>query len=116
MVLASLAGSSLGLTLGTAVKPDQIGALNALVIIPLIFTGCTYFSWSALSSIRWFQIVTLLNPLTYSTEGLRSTMMPPVHGLATSSLGLQWVLLGLFATIIVFLALGVRGFSKRAMR
>src|SRR5262249_35583408 len=44
------------------------------------FTGCTIYSWASLSSIKWFQIVTLFNPLTYAAEGLRYALVPPVHG------------------------------------
>jgi len=116
MILSAFAGASLGLTLGTAVKPEQIGLLNALIILPIIFTGCIYFSWSALSSMRWFQVVTLFNPLTYSAEGLRGVMTPGFHGQALPVLGIQWVLLGLVGTMVVFLSLGVRGFLRRAMR
>lgn len=116
MTLSAFAGASLGLTLGTAVKPEQIGLLNALIILPLIFTGCIYFSWSALSSIRWFQVVTLFNPLTYSAEGLRGVMTPGFHGQALPVLDIQWVLLGLTGTLVVFLGLGIRGFLRRAIR
>lgn len=113
MLLAAFAGASLGLTLGTAVKPEQIGLLNSVILLPIIFTGCVYFSWSALDSIKWFQIVTLFNPLTYSAEGLRGAMTP---GLALTTLDIRWVLLGMAGTIIVFLSLGIKGFSRRAVR
>ena len=116
MILSALAGAALGLTLGTTVKPEQIGLLNALIILPLIFTGCIYFSWSALSSMRWFQVVTLFNPLTYAAEGLRGVMTPGFHGQALPVLGIQWVLLGLAGTLVVFLGLGIRGFLRRAIR
>jgi ABC-2 type transport system permease protein len=113
MLLAAFAGASLGLTLGTAVKPEQIGLLNSVILLPIIFTGCVYFSWSALDSIKWFQVVTLFNPLTYSAEGLRGAMTP---GLALATLDIRWVLLGLAGTIIVFLSLGIKGFIRRAVR
>jgi ABC-2 type transport system permease protein len=116
MILSALAGAALGLTLGTSVKPEQIGLLNALIILPLIFTGCIYFSWSALSSMRWFQAVTLFNPLTYAAEGLRGVMTPGLHGQALPVLGIQCVLLGLAGTLVVFLSLGIRGFLRRAIR
>jgi ABC-2 type transport system permease protein len=116
MVLSSFAGACLGLTLGTAVQPEQIGVLNAVILMPIIFTGCIYFSWSALSSIRWFQIVTLFNPLTYSSEGLRYAMTPGLHGHPLDTLGIFWVLLGLCITTVLFLVLGIRGFIKRAVK
>jgi len=116
IILSAFAGAALGLAIGTAVKPEQIGLLNALIILPLIFTGCIYFSWSALSAIRWFQVVILFNPLTYSAEGLRGVMTPGFHGQMLAALNIQWVLLGLVGTIVVFLGLGVRGFLRRAIQ
>jgi hypothetical protein len=38
--------------------------------------GCTYYPWAALGGVRWFQALTLCNPLTYAAEGLRWAMMP----------------------------------------
>jgi ABC-2 type transport system permease protein len=96
-----------------AVKPEQIGLLNSVILLPIIFTGCVYFSWSALDSIKWSQVVTLFNPLTYSAEGPRGAMTP---GLARTTLDIRWVLLGLAGTIIVFLSLGIKGFTRRAVR
>ena len=76
MILSALAATSLGLAFGTAVKPEQIGVLNAVILTPIMFTGCAFFAWAALASIQWFQIVTLFNPLTYVSEGLRGAMLP----------------------------------------
>lgn len=115
MLLSALAGASLGLTLGTAVQPEQIGVLNAVILMPLIFLGCIYFSWSALSSLRWFQIVTLFNPLTYASEGIRAAMTPGLHGLPPDTMAIPWVLLGLIVTTVLFLTLGIRGFMRRAV-
>src|SRR6202023_2904756 len=72
MVLTAFAGASLGLTIGTLVKPEQIGLMFSLIFTPLIFTGCTYYPWASLGNIKWFQIVTLINPVTYASEGLRA--------------------------------------------
>lgn len=113
MILSALAATSLGLAFGTAVKPEQIGVFNAVVLTPIMFTGCAFFAWAALASIKWFQIVTLVNPLTYAAEGLRGAMLPAGHG---SSLDIRWVLLGLTVTTVVFLSLGIRGFIRRAVR
>jgi ABC-2 type transport system permease protein len=52
-------------------KPEQISPMIAIILTPLLFTVCTYH-WSALHSNRWFQVVTLFNPLTYAVEGLRN--------------------------------------------
>jgi ABC-2 type transport system permease protein len=115
MVLTSFAGASLGLTIGTLIRPEQIGLMFSLIITPLIFLGCTYYPWGTLGSIKWFQIVTLFNPLTYASEGLRYAMVPTIHGYTLPTLGLGWVLLGLGGTIVIFLTLGVTVFYHRVV-
>ncbi|WP_376796722.1 ABC transporter permease [Thermogemmatispora sp.] len=112
MVLTALAGATLGLTIGTLVKPEQIGLMFALIFTPLIFTGCTYYPWSQLDGIRWFQVITLFNPLTYACEGLRYAMVPPIHGYSLPTLGIGWVLLGLGVTFVGFLGLGIYTFRR----
>ncbi len=113
MVMTALAGACLGLTIGTLVKPEQIGLMFSLIFTPLIFTGCTYYPWGTLGSIKWFQVITLFNPLTYASEGLRAAMVPVFQGLPTLDMG--WVLLGLSVTIVVFFILGLRTFRRRVI-
>lgn len=48
----------------------------------------------------------LSRSLTYATEGLRYAMVPPIHGFTLTTLGLQWVFLGLVGPIIGFTLLG----------
>lgn len=115
MLLTSCAGASLGLTLGTLVKPEQIGLMFSLILTPLIFLGCTYYPWGTLNSIRWFQIITLFNPLTYASEGLRYAMVPPIHGHTLPTLDIGWILLGLIVTIVIFSILGMRTFYQRVV-
>jgi len=115
MVLTAFAGASLGLFIGTTVKPEQIGLMFALIFTPLIFTGCTYYPWGTLGSIKWFQIITLFNPVTYASEGLRGAMVPVVHGYTLPTLNIGWVLLGLSVTIVAFLFLGIRTFNRRVV-
>jgi ABC-2 type transport system permease protein len=98
MVFTSLMGASLGLVLGTAVPPTQISLMFSLVLTPLLFTGCAYNPWATLAGIRWFQIVTLFNPLTYASEGLRAVMIPPPF----PTLALGWSFLGLGVGTIAF--------------
>jgi len=68
----------LGLVIGTVVKPKQIGLIFSLVVVPVTFLGCTYYPWQQLSSIRWLQIVCLINPLVYVSEGLRTALTPEI--------------------------------------
>jgi ABC-2 type transport system permease protein len=60
----------------------------ALVITPLTFTGCTFNPWASLGAIKWFQVLTLCNTLTYAAEGLRFAMVPPLLGHTPGTLAL----------------------------
>lgn len=103
------AGSTLGLVLGTAVPPHRINIVFAVVLTPLLFTGATFYPWAALDNLQWFQIVTLVNPLTYVSEGSRTAFGAEEH-LAT------WAILtGLVVSIGVFGVLGLLGFQRRAV-
>jgi ABC-2 type transport system permease protein len=109
MLIGSLAGAAVGLVLGTAVEARQINVVFAVVLTPLLFTGATFYPWAALDGLRWFQIVTLVNPLTYVSEGLRAAVTDSAH------LGNGWIILGLVGWTLIFGAIGVRGFERRAV-
>ena len=115
VILTSLVGSTIGLLIGTVIKPEQISLMFTLIFTPLLFTGCTYYPWGALSNIRWFQAATLLNPLTYAAEGLRYSMVPPMNGREFPTLGLHWILAALGASVVIMFVLGTRTFSKRVV-
>jgi ABC-2 type transport system permease protein len=115
IVLAAFAGSGIGLVIGTVVKPEQISLMFSVILTPLLFTGCTYYPWGALSGIRWFQVITLFNPLTYAAEGLRYAMVPPIHGHAMPTLPMPWVLLALAATLVLCFTFGARTFRSRVV-
>jgi len=95
--------------LGTAVPPNRISVAFAVVLTPLIFTGCTFYPWNALHQLRWFQVLTLFNPITYVSEGLRSALTTLPH------LGGGWIALGLGASLLLFGVLGTRLFIRRAL-
>jgi ABC-2 type transport system permease protein len=63
VALASLTAGALGLTIGTSVKPQQIGLIFGVVVIPITFLGCVYYPWAALTHIRWLQVLVLINPI-----------------------------------------------------
>jgi ABC-2 type transport system permease protein len=109
LLAGSIAGAAVGLVLGTAVPPNRINVAFAVVLTPLIFTGATFYPWAALDSLRWFQVVTLFNPLTYVSEGMRGALTSTPH------LGTGWVVLGLAGSLVVFGGLGVLGFVRRAV-
>jgi len=98
------------------VAPIQLLPLIfALVLTPLVFTGCTFYPWASLGAIKWFQVLTLFNPLTYAAEGMRYAMIPPAHGLAPQTLGIGWVVLALSGAFILCLGGGVRLFRRRVV-
>ena len=84
LMLVGLASSALGLAIGTVVKPQQVGIVYGIFVIPIQFLGCTYYPWSALHDLRWVQILTLANPLTYLSEATRAALTPQVHHLPAS--------------------------------
>jgi ABC-2 type transport system permease protein len=110
LVLGAILGASLGLVVGTLVKPTRIQVLFALIFTPLLFTGCSQYPWPSLSRLRWFQVVTAANPMTYVSEGLRAALVPNVPHIA------PWICLIVLPTAIaVLLAIGARGFYRRAI-
>lgn len=115
VILTSFVGSTIGLLMGTVIKPEQISLMFTLIFTPLLFTGCTYYPWGALTNIRWFQVITLLNPLTYAAEGLRYSMVPPMNGREFPTLGLPWILAALGTSVVIMFLLGTRTFSKRVV-
>lgn len=115
IVLTGLVGATIGLWMGTIIKPDQISLMFTLIFTPLLFTGCTYYPWGALGSIRWFQVLTLFNPLTYCSEGLRYAMVPPVNGHDFPTLSLLWILPALGVSVLTMFLLGAKTFRKRVV-
>jgi ABC-2 type transport system permease protein len=107
--LAGWAAASLGLMLGTKVSPQQVPALFALIVLPITFLGATYYSWQTLSAIRWLQIVVLINPLVYMSEGFRAALTTEPH------MGIGWVYLALAGFSVLFTWISVRGFTQRVV-
>jgi ABC-2 type transport system permease protein len=110
LVLGSLAGAALGLILGTAVPVNRINVMFALILTPLLFTGASQYPWASLERLRWFQVVTACNPLTYVSEGMRAALEPAVPHMPP---GVS--LLVLAASVVAFTAVGVRLFLRRAI-
>jgi ABC-2 type transport system permease protein len=110
LVLGSALGSGIGLALGTLVPPQAVNVTFGLILTPLLFTGCSQYPWPSLANLRWFQVLTLFNPLTYVSEGMRVAMVPSVP-----HIDLRVCLPVMVAAVIVSSALGVRGFVARAV-
>jgi ABC-2 type transport system permease protein len=115
IVLTAVVSAAGGLLFGVLVPPEHIGLAFTALFTPVVFTGCLQYSWAALDTLPWFQVVTLFNPLTYSAEGLRHAMVPPLgDGTALPTLGIGWAVAGMAGFIALFLAAGLRSFHRRA--
>jgi ABC-2 type transport system permease protein len=110
MVAASALTASLGLLLGTVVDPRKMQMVFAVVLLPITMLGCVYYPWSALHAIRWLQIVVLINPMVYMTEGLRAALTPSL-----GHMPLWAILTALVGGTVVFGSLAVRSFHNRVV-
>lgn len=109
-ILGGAAFSSLGLWLGTAIPPQQIGVMFSVILALMIMFGCTYYPWAGLRAVPAMQYGVLINPLVYISEGLRASLTPGVPHMP--------VLVSIAALLIVialFLRLGLRSFRKKAI-
>ncbi len=110
VVLGALLGAGLGLVIGTLVQPNRINVAFSLIFTPLLFTGCSQYPWPSLERLRWFQVVTAINPMTYVSEGMRGALVPAVPHIS------PWIcVVVLLASLGVLMTIGVRGFYRRAV-
>lgn len=112
--LACVAGAALGLTFGTRFEPRTVPIMFGVVVIPLTFLGCVYYSWVALGPIKvagfsWLKVAVLINPLVYMNEGFRAALTNVNH---MSLLAVYGVLLGFTGLFVYF---GINGFKKRVL-
>src|SRR5213082_1727592 len=99
-----------GLALGCTVDQQHIGLMFSMVLTPMIFFGCTYYPWSALSKFPILQKIVLVNPLAYASEGLRATLVSQFPHLS-----IPLILAALVAFDLFLLAVGLRQFHKKAV-
>jgi ABC-2 type transport system permease protein len=112
--LACVTMSSLGLLLGTAFEPRNIGLMFGFVVLPLTFLGGTYYQWTRLAPIQldgvhWLQILVLVNPLIYVAEGMRAGLTHASH------MHLYIIYPVLICFCVAFLGLGLRKFRARVL-
>jgi ABC-2 type transport system permease protein len=109
-VLGAAAFSSLGLFLGTAIQPQQIGLMFGVILAPMIFFGCAYYPWQGLSAVPIMKYAVLINPLVYVAEGMRAALTP-----GAPHMSLPIVVVALIGITAIFWTLGMRSFMKRAV-
>ena len=109
-VLSGAAFSAIGLYLGTAIPPQQIGLMFSVILAPMIMFGCTYYPWIGLQHIPAMKYAVLVNPLVYVSEGMRGALTPSVPHMPMLAL-----LGALLMTLTLFMWLGLRAFDRRAI-
>jgi ABC-2 type transport system permease protein len=110
LVLSSLVASALGLAIGANIKPQQIGLLFSIVVVPITFLGCVYYPWEYLNHLRWLQVAVLINPIVYMSEGLRAALTPGIPHMPAPV-----IILALLASLTILGSIGIRGFLKRVI-
>ena len=110
MLLVALFSAAGGLALGCSMNQQHVGLMFSLVITPMIFFGCTYYPWSALRDFHVLKYAVLVNPLVYSSEGLRAALVPKSSDLSTAG-----ILIALCFFDLLLLTVGLRQFEKKAI-
>lgn len=110
IVLGAVLGATTGMVIGTSVPPRRINVLFAVIFTPLLFTGSVQYPWLTLADLRWFQVLSALNPLTYVSEGIRAALVPEVPHLP-----LWLCTVVAVAAALLFGVLGIRGFLRRTL-
>ena len=111
VLLGSLAFSSLGMWLGTAIAPQQIGLMFSVIIAPMLFFGCAYYPWRGLDAVPIMKYLVLVNPMVYVAEGMRGALTPGVPHMPLPLVGVALIVVS-----AIFWTLGMRSFFKRAIR
>jgi len=83
----------------------------SLIVIPVMFLGCTYYPWKALEAIRWLQILVLINPLVYMSEAMRIALTPQL----VPHMQVWVVYVALIGFSILLAWIGIRGFRQRVL-
>lgn len=110
LILSSLLAGALGLAIGSNVKPQQIGLVFSIVVVPITFLGCVYYPWEVLYHVRWLQIAVLVNPIVYMSEGLRAALTPGIPHMPSVV-----IILAMLASLAILWAIGMRGFRRNVI-
>ena len=87
----------------------QANIILTLLLLPMSFLGCVYFSWSDLSHVPILQYIALFDPQTYISELFRGTLTSQPH------IDFFWSLGGIVVMSVLFTFLGLRAFVRRAV-
>lgn len=88
---------SIGLTFGSMMSsPEGFGLVSSFVIFPLFFLSGALYPVKNLP--EWLYVFVTINPITYAVDALRTVII----GAGTFGLGIDLVVLVLFAIAMVF--------------
>lgn len=107
LVLTAVSSACLGLLVGTIVKPSQIAAMFPGFLMPVVFLGAIFYTWSSLSVIPVMQAIVLVNPLTWINEAIRGIMTPQLV-----SMPLPASITGIVVGILIMGAWALRRFDR----
>jgi len=83
--------------------------LFGVIVLPITFLGCIYYTWASLAPIRWLQVAVLVNPLVYVSEGFRAALTN------VSTMSLWAVYPAVIAFGLLFATIGIRAFRRRVI-
>lgn len=110
-LLGAWVGGAIGMSLATSLPVQRINVTFGVIVTPIIWTGCIHYPWPRLSFLPWYQTATLLNPMTYVSEGVRGALLPGVPHIPA------WVCLTVLTVAAAALTwLSVYCFSRRAVQ
>lgn len=109
-LLGSAVFASLGLVIGTAISAQQIGLMFSIIIAPMLMFGCAYYPWQGLDAVPAFKYGVLINPLVYVAEAMRGALTPSLPHMP-----LGYAVVAMVLLTVLFLAIGLRTFTRRAM-
>jgi ABC-2 type transport system permease protein len=110
VALSCLLSGATGLLLGTLIDMRKAQMFFAIVVTPLTMLGCVYYPWATLAPVRWLQILVLLNPVVYMSEGLRTSLTPQLDHMPV------WAFLGVLSLgTLVVSTVAIRNFVQRVV-
>ena len=109
LILISIASATLGLLVGTIIKPMQIAAMFPGFLMPVVFLGAIFFAWRDLAAVPVVQAIVLVNPLVYANEALRAVLTPEI-----GHMPLVFSILGIVASIAIMGYFGSKRFIRMA--
>jgi ABC-2 type transport system permease protein len=109
-ILGGATFSALGLYLGTAIPPQQIGLMFSVILAPMIMFGCAYYPWAGLSAVPALKWGVLINPMVYVAEGMRAALTPSIPHMPPAA-----IIAALLLLTALFAWGGLRAFMRRAI-